>query len=170
MNNIVIIGFPGAGKTTLGKKLSERLHLQFIDLDDAIETQYHATIPHIFEKYGEFVFRKCEYQTLCECLELDNVLIATGGGAPCSDEAMELINEKSTSIYLKMSENALVQRLKNSKKTRPLVQKLSDEELIQYVQQTLSIRAPFYEKAHFTIDGDELDADALADKLVNEVL
>lgn len=170
MNNLVIVGFPGAGKTTLGRKLSERLHWQFIDLDDAIEAKYHATIPHIFEKYGEFVFRKCEFKTLSDTLEQNNTIISTGGGAPCSEKAMEIINQKSTSIYLKMSEENLIQRLRSSKKTRPLVQKLSDEELIQYVHHTLSTRTPFYEKAHVTIDGNNLDADALADKLANEVL
>lgn len=161
MNNIVIIGFPGAGKTTLGKKLSERLHLQFIDLDDAIETQYHATIPHIFEKYGEIVFRKCEYQTLCECLELDNVLIATGGGAPCSDEAMRLINKKSISVYIKLTEEQLVERLLNSKKKRPLTQNKTREELRDYVHQTLALREPYYLQAkeilNATTDSTSID-------------
>jgi len=147
MGRVVLVGFPGCGKSTIGAQLAEQLNLQFIDLDKAIEEKYHATIPHIFEKYGEFVFRKCEFQTLCECLELDNVLIATGGGAPCSDEAIRLINEKSISIYIKLTEEQLVERLLNSKKKRPLTQNKTPEELREYVQQTLALREPYYLQA-----------------------
>lgn len=161
MGRVVLVGFSGCGKSTIGAQLAEQLNLQFIDLDTAIEEKYHATIPHIFEKYGEFVFRKCEYQTLCECLELDNVLIATGGGAPCSDEAMRLINKKSISVYIKLTEEQLVERLLNSKRKRPLTQNKTREELRDYVHQTLALREPYYLQAkkilNATTDSTSID-------------
>ena len=127
--------------------MAAQLQLEFIDLDLAIEAKYHITIPRFFEKYGESVFRKCEFQTLKECLQRDNVLIATGGGAPCSEEAMKLINENSESIYLKLSEDKLVERLLNSKKKRPLTQHKTPDEMRDYVRTTLAAREPFYKMA-----------------------
>lgn len=166
MKNVVIVGFPGAGKTTVGKSLASSLHLEFIDLDEAIEAKYHITIPHLFQKYGEFVFRQCEYQTLQEQLQKEQVLISTGGGTPCYQNAMKLIHEQSISLYLKLPEEALVERLKNSKRIRPLIQGLTDEELQQYVHENLAQRAPFYEQAHFTADGETPDVSAIAQQLL----
>lgn len=161
MGRVVLVGFSGCGKSTIGAQLAEQLNLQFIDLDTAIEEKYHATIPHIFEKYGEFVFRKCEFHTLSECLELDNVLIATGGGAPCSDEAMRLINKKSISVYIKLTEEQLVERLLNSKRKRPLTQGKTPEELREYVHKTLALREPYYLQAkkilNATTDSTSID-------------
>ena len=91
MKNVVIVGFPGAGKTTVGKSLASSLHLEFIDLDEAIEAKYHITIPHLFQKYGEFVFRQCEYQTLQEQLQKEQVLISTGGGTPCYQNTIDTL-------------------------------------------------------------------------------
>lgn len=159
MKNIVIVGFPGAGKTTIGRKIAEQLHLEFVDLDDAIESKYHATIPHIFQQYGEFVFRKCEYQTLREQLMKSNVLISTGGGTPCHGDAMQLIIENSLSVYLKLSEECLIQRLSESKKARPLIKNLDFNGLQSYVKQTMILRSPYYEQAHITIEADSLNTE-----------
>ena len=146
--NIVLIGFPGSGKSTLGRRLAEQLGMEFIDLDHYIEVKYHTAIPLLFQKYGEPAFRALEYAALCEVLAMDGVVIATGGGAPCHGDAMAKINARARSIYLKLTEDQLVERLLHSKKKRPLTDHLSDPELRVYVHETLALREPYYLQAH----------------------
>lgn len=168
MKNVVLIGFPGSGKSTVGQLLATTLHVEFIDLDQAIEERYHTSIPHLFEKYGEFVFRKCENKVLKELLQQDNLLIATGGGAPCYPEAMKEINEAGTSIYLKMSEEALFERLKHSPKNRPLTHTLDDDGLRHYIDSTLRQREGFYKQATITIDVEDKTVEEIVEKLRTE--
>ena len=147
MPRITLIGFPGSGKSTVGKQLAERLGMAFIDLDVYIEEKYHTAIPLLFEKYGEAAFRTLEYAALCEVLERDDVVIATGGGTPCHADAMDRINARAESIYLRLSEDQLVERLRQSKDDS-----LSLPALRQYVHNTLALREPYYLKAHTVWD------------------
>jgi len=163
--NVVLVGFSGVGKTTIGRALAAHLGMEFVDLDTSIEEKYHATIPHIFEQYGESVFRQCEYQTLTEKLALSGQLIATGGGAPTYKDAMEQINTHALSIFLNLTELALVERLKHSKKKRPLTDNLSDEALKDYVHQTLQGRLPFYKMAHVQVNEENINIEEVAKKI-----
>ncbi|MBR4917680.1 MAG: shikimate kinase [Bacteroidales bacterium] len=165
VRNIVLVGFSGAGKTTLGRALALRLGLEFVDLDDAIEEKYHATIPHIFQKYGESVFRQCEYQTLKEMLKCQGMVIAAGGGTPANQDAMRLMNEFAATVYVDLSEETLVQRLKNSKKERPLTAGLTEDQLVAYVQERLEQRLPYYRMAQLTVKGDEVSAENLCERI-----
>lgn len=159
--NVVLVGFSGAGKTTIGRELALRLGFEFVDLDAAIEEKYHATIPHIFQKYGESVFRQCEYQTLKERLKGQRMVIAAGGGTPANQDAMQLMNEFALTVYIELSEESLVQRLKNSKKERPLTTSLTEEELVAYVHEKLGQRLPYYRMAQLTIREDDIDVQHL---------
>ena len=147
MNNIVLVGFPGAGKSTVGRRLADKLGMAFIDLDLYIEEKYHTAVPLLFQRYGEPAFRMLEYAALKEVLDADNAVIATGGGTPCHHDAMTLINSRAHSIYLKFSEEQLVEHLLHSKKKRPLTQHLSEPELRAYVHETLAKREPYYLRA-----------------------
>ncbi|MBQ3733867.1 MAG: AAA family ATPase [Bacteroidales bacterium] len=147
MNNIVLVGFPGAGKSTVGRRLADKLGMAFIDLDLYIEEKYHTAVPLLFQRYGEPAFRMLEYAALKEVLEADNAVIATGGGTPCHHDAMTLINSRAHSIYLKFSEEQLVEHLLHSKKKRPLTQHLSEPELRAYVHETLAKRERYYLRA-----------------------
>lgn len=154
MKNIVIVGFPGAGKSTIGRKLADKLNMTFIDLDLYIEEKYHTAIPLLFQKYGESAFRTLEYAALQEVLSTDNAVIATGGGTPCHENAMEMINANAHSIYLQLTEEQLVDHLLHSKKKRPLTSHLDESELRKYVQKNLPIREPHYLQAQeiWTLD------------------
>ncbi len=166
MKNIVLVGFPGSGKSTIGRSLAAQLNRSFADLDAVIEAKYRTTIPQLFEKYGEFAFRKCEYSALMETLAQEDLVIATGGGTPCFEDAMEQINRKATSVYLKLSEACLVQRLLLSKKDRPLTHGMAEAEIRRYVQETLPRRAPHYEKAHFIIEENLLQDPKQLDPII----
>ena len=163
MKNIVFVGFPCAGKTSAGRILAAKRHLTFVDLDDAIEQHYHITIPQLIQKYGEFAFRRCEQSLLRDFLSQTDLVIATGGGAPCFEDAMQRINENATSIYLKISEETLVGRLKSPYRERPLAPQ-DDAALAQYVHDTLLQRVPYYEQAHITITENQLgDKEGMVD-------
>lgn len=158
MNPLVLIGFPGSGKSTLGRRLAEQLGMEFIDLDHYIEAKYHTSVPLLFQKYGEQAFRALEYAALCEVLEHDDVVIATGGGTPCHGDAMAKINARARSIYLKLTEDQIVERLLQSKKRRPLTDPLSEPELRVYVHEMLAKREPYYRQAHIVWTPEEAAA------------
>lgn len=158
--NIALVGFSGAGKSVLGIKLAKILDMSFVDLDAAIEDKYRTSVSLIFANYGELVFRKCEFAVLQEVLQRDKCVIATGGGAPCSDGVMELINEYATSVYLKLEEDTIVRHLMASRKRRPLTAKYNEAQLRQYVHETLAHRAPYYQKADLVVYSDDGNFDA----------
>ena len=150
MKNIVIVGFSGAGKSTVGRKLAKKLNLAFVDLDLYIEEKYHTAIPLLFQKYGESVFRTLEYSALQEVLSTENTVIAVGGGTPCYGDAMAQINAHAKSIYLQLDEDEIVDHLLHSKKKRPLTNHLNEEELRAYVRKRLAEREPYYRQAQET--------------------
>ena len=147
MKNIVIVGFSGAGKSTVGKRLADKLNMAFIDLDLYIEEKYHSAVPLLFQKYGEPAFRTLEYAALQEVLSSGNTVIAVGGGTPCHKDAMAQINANARSIYLQLTEDQIVDHLLHSKKKRPLTNHLTERELREYVRETLSVREPYYLQA-----------------------
>ena len=140
----------GAGKTTIGKLLSNQLAFNFIDLDRKIEEKSGVKINTIFEIEGEEGFREREYLALNEALAVEKVIISTGGGVVVKDINRSLIQKSEAMVvYLKANLDILVGRLKNDK-TRPMLDK--DNKLLS-LQKLLSEREPFYENlADFIID------------------
>ncbi len=109
------------------------------------------------------LFRKYVYEILKKLIKNEqNIVIATGGGAPCTRNAMQLINEGNLSVYLKLSEKSIFQRLKQGKKRRPLTDSKSDEELLAYIQETLTSRELFYNQAHLHIKAENLNVKELS--------
>lgn len=155
--NITLVGFSGAGKSVLGKKISAATGKDFVDLDTAIEERFRTSVELLFAKYGEYGFRKCEAQVLREALAMDNCVVATGGGAPCSLEAMQHINSHSTSIFLELPEDILFRNLRTSRKRRPLTDNMTNTQLREYIHATLEKRLPYYNMAHFTLHSDNGD-------------
>ncbi len=151
MSNYYLIGFMGAGKTTIGRKLASKINYQFIDLDDYIERRYKHTITSIFNLVGEEGFRKIENQALQEVALLKNVIVSTGGGTPCFFDNMDIIKKNGVSIYLKYTPKFLYKRLVNARKERPLIKK-NKENLLEYITDTLLLREEYYMKADYKIE------------------
>ena len=154
---IVLIGFSGAGKSTIAKKMASLFHFSVLDTDTMLEEKEQISVSDFFEKYGEEAFRKQEYNILLEALQHENVVIATGGGTPCFFDAMKLINETACSVYIEMHPKSLVQRLLHAKETRPLIKDKNETELLTYITEQLALREPFYKQAHHIIKGENFN-------------
>ena len=157
MKQIFLVGYMGAGKTTLGKLLADKLNLEFIDLDHYIENSYHKTVGSIFAVKGEGEFRLIESNMLHEVGEFENVLIATGGGTPCFHDNMEYMNKQGITVYLKTTPEVLHRRLRIAKGKRPLLRGKSDQELMNFICMNLERRSPMYEKSVLVFNADKLD-------------
>lgn len=157
MTRIILIGYMGAGKTTLGKALAQELNLQFYDLDWYIEERYHKTIAQIFAERGEDGFREIERNMLHETAEFENIVLSCGGGTPCFFDNMAYMNRQAKTVYLKATPEILTQHLRMSKTERPLLKGKNNEELIQYISTSLETRTPYYSRAHYTFDVTLLD-------------
>ncbi len=148
---IYLIGYMGSGKSHLGRKFSKHLGVQFVDMDNYIEERNHKTIPQIFAEEGEAEFRKKERKALEELSEFTDIVIATGGGAPCFFDNIDLMNKTGKTIYLNIDPEILANRLLKSKTERPLIKGKSKKELIEFIDETLKKRNDFYKQAKFRI-------------------
>jgi shikimate kinase len=155
MVRIFLVGYMGAGKTTIGKLLCQDANLNFVDLDTYIERKYFKTISQLFDEHGESGFRIIEQQCLREVADFEDVVIATGGGTPCFFDNMSYMNERGTTIYLKYPAEELASRLANATTKRPLIANKSIQELAQFVDKMLKEREPYYEQASLVLSGEE---------------
>ena len=161
LNTIFLIGYMGAGKSVVGKLLSQINGFNFYDLDEYIEAKEGKKVSEIFNQNNEVYFRKIENKYLKEISLLkDNKIISTGGGTPCFQNNFEIINESpnSTSIYLKANIDVLVNRLKYSIDNRPIISHLTDEyKLKEFITKHLFERNYYYEKSKIKIVTDNLE-------------
>lgn len=158
---IYLIGYMGCGKSTLGRRLSKHLGLQFIDMDHYIEERNCKTIPQIFAEEGETEFRKKERRALEELTEFTDIVIATGGGAPCFFDNIDLMNKTGETIYLNINPKILADRLMKSKTERPLIKGKSRDELVAFIDDTLKKRNEFYLQAKHQITQPDIDLEYL---------
>lgn len=154
---IYLIGYMGCGKSTLGRRLSEYLGMQFVDMDHYIEMRNHKTIPQIFAEDGESEFRNKERKALEELSEFTDTVIATGGGAPCFFDNIDLMNKTGKTIYINIDPIILAERLLKSKTERPLIKGKSKEELITFIGDTLQKRNQFYKQAKYEITRPDIE-------------
>ena len=156
-NKVYIIGFMGSGKTTTGMKLAILLGWPFIDLDRSIEEVTGLTIPEIFSRHGEAWFRKVESETLKNIRSLTRGVISTGGGTPCYSENMDYMLETGLTIYLKLTPVQLKSRLSRTNNERPLIKNLDDEALLSFIEENLTIREKWYNRAELNFNGFDTD-------------
>lgn len=158
MQRIILIGYMGAGKTTVGKQLADNLGLMFYDLDWYITSRMHRTVAQIFEESGEEGFRKVEHNMLHEVAEFENVVLSCGGGTPCFFDNMDYLNQQGETVYLKATPEVLYAHLKMGKTVRPLLLNKTPEEVETFVKEQLAQREPYYLKAKHVLDVNLLDS------------
>ena len=149
--NICIMGLMGSGKSIIGKDLSKYLNLNFYDTDKEIELKTKKKINEIFEEEGESYFRDIEEKVCIEILTNDNCVISLGGGSIISKKIRKIIKKNSYSIYLQVTLNNLLNRIKFSRK-RPLLNNNSNKSEI--MRKLLNDRQKYYEKADLIINNN----------------
>jgi shikimate kinase len=163
--SIVLVGMMGAGKTSIGRRLANVLHLPFLDADGEIEKAANLTIPEIFAHYGEAHFREGERRVVARLLASGPAVIATGGGAYMAAETRALCRERGVTIWLKADVGVLLERVRK-KGNRPLLEG-SDPEGV--MRRLLAEREPIYAEADITIASREGPHNALVAETLGEL-
>lgn len=153
-NHIFLLGFMGAGKTTLGKALAKRIALPFLDLDNLIEATSGRSIADIFTQEGDYGFRELEHQTLLEHLPRSRHVVATGGGTPCYFGNMDIMNQWGQTVYLSVTVAELHRRLEADPRHRPLLHTYTGQRLRLRIEQLLLEREPYYSRAKIVLQRD----------------
>jgi len=162
---IFLIGFMCCGKTTLGRRLAERIGFEIVDTDRFIEMQQGLTVSEIFARCGEMAFRVMERNMLLEIQKLEYAVVSTGGGMPCYNDNLDLMRSMGTVVYLKASPQTLTRRLLRSHTERPLIKGKNVNELQQFIAEKLAEREPFYNRAHIALQTENFTMDALLKSL-----
>ena len=152
----------GCGKTSLGEKLAEKMNFKFIDLDEIIVQSEQLSINEIFNVKGESYFRKLETDWLSN-FEGENFVVSLGGGTPCFNDNMKIINSIGTSVYLQLNSESLTDRLVHSKQKRPLIESFKNDKakLTLEIDKLLKDRAVFYNKANVIFEASNMSSTKL---------
>lgn len=153
---VYLIGFMGAGKSTIGKYVARDMGWKFIDMDHLFEQEQGCTISQFFADRGEAAFRQEETKLLSKLAQMSKVIVSTGGGTPCSDDNIKIMRDSGEVIYINVEPEILCKRLSTAKANRPLIADKSDEELLSFIQGKLAERDKYYRQASIIVDGDKL--------------
>lgn len=164
---LFLVGYMGCGKSSMGRQLARKLGFGFADMDSQIEQQCGKTVAEIFEQHGQEHFRAMERQWIEGLASEDDMVVATGGGAPCFGDNMQIMNNKGITVYFKMSPAKLVTRLAHGRDKRPLIRGMKDEQLLEFITENLEKREPYYEKARLIIDCDGMSDDYILSHVEN---
>ena len=160
--SIVIVGMPGSGKSSVGRKLAARFGIPFSDADDEIEAAAGMRIDQIFERFGEVEFRKGEQRVIARLLEQPIHVLATGGGAFMDSATRALIRVKAVSVWLRADLATLLERT-SRRDDRPLLKQGAPGEVLTRL---LAERAPVYAEADITVDSDNRPAEETVDRVI----
>ncbi len=152
MRRVIIVGYMGAGKTTIGRALAGEMGLRFYDLDWYIEERMMKTVPQIFDLRGEDGFRLVERNMLREVAEFEDIVLSCGGGTPCFHGNMDYLNAQGDTVYLRATVDVLCAHLGMGGTKRPLLRGKSPEGVREFVTRQLAAREPCYLRAGHVID------------------
>jgi Shikimate kinase len=163
---LVLVGMMGAGKTTVGRRLANRLGRQFIDSDEEIERAAQMTIPEIFEQRGEAEFRAGETRVIARLLKEEDIVLATGGGAFVNPETRALVKASAVSVWLKADLDVLFERV-SRRSNRPLLKTADPKGTLEKL---IAERYPIYEEADVTVISREVPQDQVAADVIAALL
>ena len=159
----------GSGKSTIGKKLSKKLNLNFLDTDKIIEKKNSMTINQIFYNKGEKYFRNEEKKLLIELNKYKKTIISTGGGFVCNSRIIDLINKNNFTIYLKYKSETLYKRLLKEKQNRPLLKNLKEPDLKKLIENLLFSREKYYNKSKIIIECKEINENEILREIYSTI-
>lgn len=164
--NIVLIGFMGSGKSSVGQRLSQLLEMEFIDTDNLIQEKTTLTINEIFEGHGEDFFRKLEIETIKDLQSRKNTIISCGGGVVLNPENIESLKENGKLIWLKARPQEIYKRISNDE-TRPL---LGNDFTVEELRKKLELRLGLYENSkNIEVDTDGKSVDQVCQDIVRQL-
>ncbi len=162
--NIVLVGFMGTGKSSVGNRLAQKLNKRFIDMDKEIELLLGMTIPRIFKVYGEKRFRSEEKLLVAKLCKQEDCVISTGGGIILEEENLAALREDGVLVRLNAKPEDLWERISRKKENRPLLKKHSSiNDMIALMQE----REKYYSQAHLTIDTSSKELDQVVDEIIS---
>lgn len=153
---IFLLGFMGTGKSYWGRRWATQHHLRFFDLDTEIEQHTRLTIPQLFEQYGETYFREQERERLHHFEKEDNFILSTGGGTPCFYDNMRWMKQHGLTVYLDTPLSVLKERLAREKAHRPLVKHLNEQEMEDFIKNSIQKREIYYKQAHIILSTESI--------------
>jgi shikimate kinase len=162
---LFLLGMMGSGKSYWAQRIAEKEGMDWMDLDMEIEKETSLSIKEIFAAYGEEYFREKERDALHNLSNYKNIIIATGGGAPCFQNNMKWMNDHGITIFIDEDVDILAERLKKEKAHRPLIKNLSDEELYNFLSDKLKERFPNYSQAQYHLKGNKISDVSFAEIL-----
>jgi len=160
--NIVFLGMMGSGKSSIGFLISKRLGMEFFDIDQCIEKELEMKISKIFKDKGESYFRTIEEKITLQILKKRGIVVALGGGAFLNKNIRKEVIKNHFSIWLKVSSEILIKRLKNTK-NRPLALKATKEELIDLIKR----RSNFYSRALYKVICNNISKTQIINKVID---
>lgn len=166
--HVILVGFMGAGKSTVGKLLAETIGVPFIDSDEWIADKEQATVSDVFATKGEAYFRQLEKAFLDQLAHEQPAIVAVGGGLPCFDDNILKLKELGLVVYINTSLQTLTQRLKNDRQNRPLLAAVKDQELFRFAEDLISIRKVFYKMAHVIVPNEANKPKEVVEKIQKE--
>ncbi|MDA9907543.1 shikimate kinase [Flavobacteriaceae bacterium] len=169
---IILIGYMGSGKSSVGRQLAASLNYKFIDLDQAIAQETGSSISDLFATKGEVYFRKMERKLLAKILtDSSNLVLASGGGTPCYGDMIQFLKSvASTTVYLKTSNEELTRRLFNERQQRPLIAHLNTELLLNdFIKKHLFERSYFYNQSDLKVATDYRSVETIVEEIKNNL-
>lgn len=169
---IFLIGYMACGKSTIGRKLNQRMNSELFDTDKMIVAQEGTSIAELFDTKGEEYFRSCEHNAIKTLIDSKiSAIVSTGGGAPMWGDNMQMMNKAGLTIYLSRSAENIAKRISQfGRDKRPKLRGLSDEELIEVMSRGISERDSRYREAKFVIEVDNYSDDMIIDEIMRYIV